>query len=233
LTAWKNIPHYLGVQSDILRFSTATRIIFNLSIPCKKKIRRGIIMDKLMSNLHFKFLSLGYKFRDLRSRETILKEVNIKPGDHVLDFGCGPGSYILPVAKMVGESGKVYALDIQPMAIESVRKIIKRESLQNVESILSGHETGLPDESVDVVLLYDTFHSFCDPGPILQELHRVLHPEGILSFSDHHLTGDEIISKITQKKMFDLKQKGDKTYSFKKLKKESVVHETNLHMNLQ
>lgn len=175
-------------------------------------------MDKLMSNLHFRFMTLGYKFRDLKSREIILQEVSIKPGDHVLDFGCGPGSYILPVAKMVGESGKVYALDIQPLAIEAVQKIIKGKNLHNVEPILSGHKTGLPDESVDVILFYDIFHSLSNPQSILEELHRVLTPEGILSFSDHHLTEDEIIWEMKQKKMFKLKQKGNNTYTFTKLK---------------
>jgi len=75
-------------------------------------------MDKPMSNFDFKFMSLGYKFRDLfLPRLNILEEVGIKPGFHVLDFGCGPGSYIIPLAKLVGESGKVYAMDIHPLAI--------------------------------------------------------------------------------------------------------------------
>ena len=175
-------------------------------------------MDTPMSNFHFRFMTLGYKFRDLKSREIILKEVIIKPGDHVLDFGCGPGSYVLPVAKMVGESGKVYALDIQPLAIEAVKKIIKGKNLHHVEPILSGHKTGLPDESVDVILLYDIFHSLSNPQSILEDLHLLLTPEVILSFSDHHLTEDEITWEMTQKKRFKLRQKGDNTYTFTKLK---------------
>jgi len=51
-------------------------------------------MDKTMSNLHFKFMSFGYKFRDFfLPRMNILKEEEIKPGFHVLDYGCGPGGY--------------------------------------------------------------------------------------------------------------------------------------------
>ncbi|MCK4241915.1 MAG: methyltransferase domain-containing protein, partial [Dehalococcoidia bacterium] len=61
-------------------------------------------------------MSLTYKFRDLRlPRMDILKEVGIEPGFHVLDYGCGPGSYTIPLAELVGESGKIYALDIHPL----------------------------------------------------------------------------------------------------------------------
>ena len=86
-----------------------------------------------MTNLHFKFMSFGYKFRDfLLPRMNILKEVGIEPGFHVLDYGCGPGSYIIPLAELVGSSGKVYALDIQPLAIQGVRSIASRKQLANV-----------------------------------------------------------------------------------------------------
>ncbi len=51
-------------------------------------------MDKPMSNLHFRFMSFGYKFRDFfKPRKNVLREVDIRPGFHILDYGCGPGSY--------------------------------------------------------------------------------------------------------------------------------------------
>lgn len=61
------------------------------------------------------------------------------------------------------------------------------KKLANVETIHSDCKTGLPDNSVDAVLLYDTFHDLSDPDGVLEELHRVLKPDGILSFSDHHM----------------------------------------------
>jgi ubiquinone/menaquinone biosynthesis C-methylase UbiE len=172
-----------------------------------------------MSNFHFKLLSLANKIRDLlESRESILQETDISPGYHVLDFGCGPGSYILPLSTMVGNSGKIYALDIHPMAIESVKKLINHHSLKNIDLILSGLDTGLPNACIDVVLLYDIYHSFSDPDSILGELYRVLKSEGTLSFHDHHLTEDEIIGGMTGNHMFELHKKGKKTYTFKKVK---------------
>lgn len=174
-------------------------------------------MDKPMSNFLFQFMSLGYKFRDFfLPRLNILKEVGIKPGFHVLDFGCGPGSYIIPLAELVGESGKVYALDIHPLAIQRVQDIASKKQLTNVETILSDCQTGLPDNTLDAVLLYDIFHNLSDPDGVLEELHRVLKPDGILSFSDHHMKEKEIVAEIIKDQLFRLLRKGQRTYTFLK-----------------
>ena len=170
-----------------------------------------------MSNLHFKFMSFGYKFRDFfLPRMNILKEVGIKPGFHVLDYGCGPGSYITTVAELVGKSGKIYALDIHPLAIQKVQSIASKKQLPNVETICSNCKTGLPDNSVDVVLLYDIFHNLGNPNGVLEELHHILKPKGNLSFSDHHMKENEIVSKVTNRGLFRLSRKGKRTYSFLK-----------------
>jgi len=174
-------------------------------------------MDKVESNLGFKFMALGYRFRDLRlPRKNILEEVGIKPGFHVLDYGCGPGSYIMPLAELVGESGKVYALDIHPLAIQRVQDIASKKRLTNVETILSDCQTGLPDNSLGVVLLYDIFHHLSDPDVVLKELHRVLKPDGILSFGDHHMKEKEIVAEVTKDQLFRLLKKGERTYTFLK-----------------
>ena len=172
-------------------------------------------MDKLMSNFHFKFMSFGYKFRDFfLPRKHILKEVGIEPGFLVLDYGCGPGSYIIAAAELVGKAGKIYALDINPLAIQMVHNIASKKHLTNVETICSDCKTGLPDNSVDIILLYDTFHDLSDPNGVLEELHRVLKPGGILSFSDHHMKENEIVTKVTSKGLFRFSRKGQRTYVF-------------------
>ena len=174
-------------------------------------------MDKPKPNWDFKLMSLTYKFRDFfLPRMNILKEVGIKPGSHVLDYGCGPGSYIIPLAELVGKSGKIYALDIHPLAIQMVQNIASKRQLTHVETISSDCKTGLPDNSVDVVLLYDTFHDLSDPNGVLEELHRVLKPNRIMSFSDHHMKENEIVSKVTNKGLFRLSRKGKRAYSFSK-----------------
>lgn len=117
---------------------------------------------------------------------------------------------------MVGPSGKVYALDINPVAIEMVQHLISIKQLKNVETILTDYNTGLFGTSVDVVLFYDTFHALKEPELVMKELHRILKPDGILSFRDDYMKEEEIMERITRKRLFKLKKKGKKTYSFKK-----------------
>lgn len=172
-------------------------------------------MDKPEPNIHFKLMSLTYKFRDLFTpRMNVLNEVGLKPGFYVLDYGCGSGSYIAAASELVGADGKVYALGIHQLAVQMVQCMASKKQLPNVETICSDCKTGLPDNSVDVVFLYDTFHKLSDPNGVLEELHRILKLNGILSFSDHHMKENDIVSKITDRGLFRLSKMSKKTYSF-------------------
>ena len=172
-------------------------------------------MDRPMPSLMFNGMSFIFKLRDLIvPRKRVLEEAGIEPGDRVLDYGCGPGTYTPDVAKMVGESGKVYALDIHPLAVKRVQDLAEKRELTNVRTILSDCDTGLPDDSVDVVLLYDILHMLSEPQAVLAELHRVLKPGGTLSFSDHHMKEDDIIIGMTEGLLFALSKEGKRTYSF-------------------
>jgi len=97
-----------------------------------------------------------------------VKEIGLKEGFRVLDYGCGPGSYILPVADLIGKSEKIYALDINPAAIEMVKKLAAKMQLSNVEATLSDFDTGLPNESADVVLVHDVLHDLKNRDAVLE-----------------------------------------------------------------
>jgi ubiquinone/menaquinone biosynthesis C-methylase UbiE len=178
------------------------------------------MMEKPMSNFGFKVMIGMFKIRDLISpRKNVLSEVGIKTGDHVLDYGCGPGGYILPLENLVGRSGKIYALDIHPLAINRIEKVAKKRNLTNVHAILSDCQTNLEDESLEVVLLYDIFHILEYPDKVLVELHRVLKPHGIMSFSDHHMKDDGVVPLLTTNGLFKMSKKGKKTITFEKVSK--------------
>ena len=170
-----------------------------------------------MSSTSFKLMSLMFKIRDLlQPRSDVLKEAGIEPGFSVLDFGCGPGGYIMPLVDLVGPSGKIYALDIHPLAIQEVKKIAVRKGIENIETIESDCSTGLPDNGVDTVLVYDVFHGLARPDEVLHELHRTLKPGGTLSFSDHHMKEEEVRMRVTGAGIFRFVRKGNKTYCFAK-----------------
>ena len=180
-------------------------------------------MDIAMPDLHFKLMSLLFKIRDLLvPRRTILKEAGLLPGFQVLDYGCGPGSYTIAAAQMVGSSGTVSALDIHPLAIESVNDAALKKNLTNIQAIRSDCNTSLPDKSIDVVLFYDILHDLSEPTKVLEELHRVRKPEGRLSFSDHHMKEHEIILRMTSSKLFRLRGRGKRTFTFEKARCEEL-----------
>jgi len=174
-------------------------------------------MNALNSNPDFRLMVIAFKIRDFfLPRINILKEMGIMPGFHVLDFGCGPGGYVIPLSELVDKTGKVYALDINPDAIRMVQNLILKRQISNIETIYSNCKTGLLDNSIDVVILYDVFHEISEPNEVLRELHRVLKPSGALSFRDHHMKEDEILSGVTGSGLFRLFKKGKRTYSFMK-----------------
>lgn len=175
-------------------------------------------MEEPESDIVFHANTLLFKFRDFFfPRRKILEEARIKPGFKVLDYGCGSGSYIRDASEMVGPSGKVYALDINPVAIEMVRHLAFIKELKNIETILMDYNSGLFSASIDVVLFYDTFHTLKKPELVMKEIHRVLKPEGILSFRDEYMKEEEIMEGVTRKRLFKLKKKGKRTYTFKKM----------------
>jgi ubiquinone/menaquinone biosynthesis C-methylase UbiE len=174
-------------------------------------------MDKPMPGWAFNAMSFMFRIRDLlEPRSRILQEVDLKPGFRVLDYGCGPGTYVPQVAERIGETGRVYALDLHPLAVQRVQALARKRQLRNVETIQSDCTTGLPDGSVDVVLLYDIFHMLSEPDAVLAELHRVLVTGGTLSVHDPHMREEELVSGVTESRLFALAKKGERTYRFAK-----------------
>jgi ubiquinone/menaquinone biosynthesis C-methylase UbiE len=141
-----------------------------------------------MTETHFRAFAFLSFIRDLfHPPKEWVAEASVKAGDVVLDFGCGRGGFSVAAAEIVGSEGKVYALDAHPLAIKLVRTEIRRRGLANVETIHADGPTGLADESVDVILLYDVFHDLASPEMVLAELARVMKPAAVLSVTDHHL----------------------------------------------
>ncbi|MBD3341467.1 MAG: methyltransferase domain-containing protein [Candidatus Lokiarchaeota archaeon] len=173
------------------------------------------LKDKPMKNIGFRFMSAFFVLRDLFSdpMKKIIK-AKVKKGDFVLDYGCGPGSFSVTAAKVVGDLGKVYAADIQPLSAEKVLNKAEKEGLNNIETITTDCDTGLHNNSIDVILCFDMFHMLSDQRQILEEFGRILKPDGILSLDDHHMK--EIESKVIETGLFKINEKIDKTYNFRK-----------------
>jgi len=119
-----------------------------------------------------------------------LERIGIRRGQAVLDFGCGYGIYTIPIAKIVGEQERVYALDKDKEALDTLMQKAGSAGLTNIERMeTSGElEIGLADASVDGVLLFDVFHSFYFPQAddrrrLLSEIYRIMKSSAFLAIS--------------------------------------------------
>jgi len=124
----------------------------------------------------------------------VLERIGIRKGQTVLDFGCGSGTYTIPAAKIVGQQGRVYALDKDKEALDELMQKALSAGLRNIERMeTSGKlEIDLTDESVDTVLLFDVLHSYYfsqvnDRRRLLYEIYRVMKPSAHISVWPKHM----------------------------------------------
>jgi ubiquinone/menaquinone biosynthesis C-methylase UbiE len=123
----------------------------------------------------------------LNPEETI-KQLNIAKGMQVADFGCGAGYFVIPMAKMVAEQGKVYALDVLDSALESVRSKAKIQGLFNIVTRRSNLEildgSKIDNDSIDLVLLSNILFQSDNKIGILKEGARILKKGGEMAVID-------------------------------------------------
>ncbi|MEA1926698.1 MAG: methyltransferase domain-containing protein [Candidatus Auribacterota bacterium] len=129
-----------------------------------------------------------------------LRKIGVRSGDRVLDFGCSSGHYSIPAAQVVGEKGKVYALDKESKELRRLREKAKEKELSNIETYITAGElkVDLPDQSVNVVLVYDVLHYMEKREEIFAEFDRVLKKDGLLSVYPKHYKDDFPLSNLAQ-----------------------------------
>jgi ubiquinone/menaquinone biosynthesis C-methylase UbiE len=126
--------------------------------------------------------------------EKLLREIGIKEGQKVLDFGCGSGNYTFPAARIIGRSGLVYALDKDKRVLDELMRKAESMGLHNISRVDVSKDSEIPldDECVDVVLLFDVLHFYYFPEEdsrksLLSDLYRILKPGAALLLCPTHL----------------------------------------------
>ena len=158
-------------------------------------------------NLAFRGMAFFMKLMDLFTNYSgrNIRILNIKSGQTVIDYGCGPARYIKDASRIVGTSGKVIAIDIHPLAIKNVNNKIKKYKLTNVDATLAtGYKTDIESEIADVVYALDMFHMIEQPKELLTELGRLVKMDGRVIIEDGHQPRSETKMKIEDSKILKI-----------------------------
>jgi ubiquinone/menaquinone biosynthesis C-methylase UbiE len=150
---------------------------------------------------------MSYSLKHSRTPEKIqkrLSEVGLKLGEIVVDYGCGPGLYTIEIAKAIGPNGRVIAVDVHPLAANSINKLMKKQNLTNYSVIITDCDTKLSDHSVDVILLFDVYHLLTTPERNIREFHRILKSHGKLWVIVDHIDPKKVIQDIENTDCFKL-----------------------------
>ena len=143
---------------------------------------------------------------DWQKPTEVVAALGLEPGDVVADLGSGGGYFTYPMAEAVGETGRVYAVDVDESLLAYVASQSKKRGLPQVETILAPEDgLGLPDGSVDLIFLSNVFHHLPDQVEYFRKARTTLRSSGRIavievskdSFPSGHATPpDEIRSKF-------------------------------------
>ncbi len=117
-----------------------------------------------------------------RDPSKALTAAGLEAGQRVLEVGCGPGFFTLPAAKMVGASGRVVAVDVNPHAVEHVRAKVAAAGVTNVDVLLQdASDRSLAADPFDLVFVFGLPRAAGGFEALWQAMRRALKPGGILA----------------------------------------------------
>jgi ubiquinone/menaquinone biosynthesis C-methylase UbiE len=131
----------------------------------------------------------GHSSFSLVDARRFFHEIGVKPGETVLDLGCGRGEFAAVAAEMVDETGRVYAYDLWKEGIESLKRSLPPKTRHVVQAETVDAAGGLPlaDRCLDLAYMTSVFHDFAGDGIqhiVVRELRRTLKNTGRLAVLD-------------------------------------------------
>ncbi len=130
----------------------------------------------------------------------LVKALAVKPGMVVADVGAGSGYHAFLLAPLVGPTGKVLAVDIQPEMLGLIKEKAKAKGVTNVEPVASTEtDPKLPAAGVDLILLVDVYHEFSHPFEMGEKMVASLKPGGRIAFVEFRLEDPKVPIKLVHK----------------------------------
>jgi cyclopropane fatty-acyl-phospholipid synthase-like methyltransferase len=122
--------------------------------------------------------------------ERVIQALELKPGETVADIGAGGGYFVFRMARTVGPTGKVYAVDIDADMVRHVAEQAKRDGLSNIETVLAApDDPKLPAAGVDLILLVNTYHHIGNRADYFRRVSATLRPQGRLAVIEFRAEG--------------------------------------------
>jgi ubiquinone/menaquinone biosynthesis C-methylase UbiE len=155
------------------------------------------------------YSSHAWRARDKwQQPDEIIKLLEIKPGGRVADIGCHEGYMSFKLAKAVGASGKVYAVDVDDRVLRKIRDSVDRSKGSPVEVIKGDYgNPKIPERELDAVLILDTYHEMDDHDKILQHILTALRPGGRLVICEPIAEERRKLARADQEKKHELAMK--------------------------
>lgn len=145
----------------------------------------------------------------------MLKRAGLKKKMDVLEVGCGPGFFSIPAARVIGPESNLYAIDLNPVAVEKVEEKLHDAGLENARVMLAdATDTGFDRDSVDLVFLFGVIHAINRVDLMVHEMHRVLRPDGVIAVQAGRWPEEKIHGALTQDRLFQFSGKSKNVIRF-------------------
>ena len=157
---------------------------------------------KIAQTMHYS--GAEWLIRNEREREercTLMwANLGVKPGMTVCDMGCGNGFHALRLARMVGKSGSVLGVDIQPEMLKLLQKRAAKARVRNVQPVLGTiSDPKLPEGKIDLILCVDVYHEFSHPEHMLSAMRKSLTPRGVVVLVEYRAEDPQVPIKPLHK----------------------------------
>jgi ubiquinone/menaquinone biosynthesis C-methylase UbiE len=145
----------------------------------------------------------------------VVSEIGVHAGSKVVDIGAGSGAYVFALSRVVGEDGRVYAIDVQKDMLTRISNEASKRGLKNIDTIWADADrsggTKLANASVDIVLFSNVLFQLEAKDSALAEAHRILKPTGVLviidwtdSFNGMGPHPDEVVTMSEAKRLAEV-----------------------------
>ena len=149
-------------------------------------VRRASFLTALVTALAATSLLAVQGAADIAAdAERLVKALDIRAGQVIGELGAGDGQLTLALAKVVGDSGRVYSNELSPAALDKIRSAVATSAVRNV-TVVEGAatRTNLPDACCDAIVMRDVYHHITDPSQMNASILRALKAGGRLAIID-------------------------------------------------